>query len=132
MSESKVLGKLDFLKPRELRKKLVEVPEWGGSVWVQEMTAGGREQFDEWVVKNNHKAGIRLRILIETAVDEKGALLFSDLDIPDLALKSGKAIERLSDVGMRLSGMSEEAKVEGIKNSEPDPSADSSSASVEN
>lgn len=126
------LSKLDILKVKELKQVLVAVPEWGGDVLVQEMTAEARDRFDQWVVKKGETGGMRMRIVIATVVDENGKPMFTDLDIPDLARKSGKAIERLSDVGMRLSGMSEEAKVEEIKNSEPDPSVDSSSASVEN
>ncbi len=133
MSE-KVLGKIDVLKVTNLQKELVAVPEWGGFVWVQEMDAASRDRFDAWVVKRagNEVGGMRLRVLIATVVNEDGTPMFSDLDIPDLMKKSSRATSRLSDVGMKLSGMNEEAKVETVKNSEPAPSDDSSSNSVEN
>ena len=132
MSE-KVLGKIDVLKVTELQRELVAVPEWGGSVWVQEMDAAARDRFDAWVVKRagNEVGGMRLRVLIATVVNEDGTPMFSDLDIPDLMKKSSRATSRLSDVGMKLSGMNEEAKVETVKNSEPAPSDDSFSNSVE-
>jgi hypothetical protein len=126
------LSKLDILKVKELKRELVNVPEWGGDVWVQEMTGVQRDRFDTWVVEKKETGGMRLRIVIATVVDEEGKPMFSDIDIPDLASKSGKAIERLSDVGMRLSGMTEEAKKEEIKNSEEDLNVGSSSASVVN
>lgn len=126
------LSKLDILKVKELKRELVNVPEWGGDVLVQEMTGEQRDRFDNWVVEKKETGGMRLRIVIATVVEESGKPMFTDLDIPDLASKSGKAIERLSDVGMHLSGMTEEAKKEEIKNSEEGPNADSSSVSVVN
>jgi hypothetical protein len=132
--EQKVLGKFDILKSKTLKKELVEVPEWGGSVWVQEMTAEQRDKFDNWVVKrkDGEASGMRLRVLIATVVDEHGKSMFTDLDIPDLKNHSSRATTRLSEVGLRLSGMTEEAKAEEIKNSEAALSGDSSLGSVEN
>jgi hypothetical protein len=140
-----VLGKKDIFKAQELRKELVSVPEWGGDVWVQEMDAEQRDLFDRWIVQRDMKdengkyiypehrnGGMRLRVLIATVVDENGKLMFSDLDLPDLANKSGKVVARISDVGMKLSGMSEESKAEMTKNSEPVPSEDSSLDSASN
>ncbi len=129
----KVLGKMDVLRAKKLKKELVPVPEWGGSVWVQEMTAEMRDRFDGWVVnrKTNSQEGMRLQVLISTVVNEDGTPMFTELDIPDLKGKSGCATTRLSDAGMRLSGMSEEAKVEETKNSAAVESGDSSSSSVE-
>jgi hypothetical protein len=121
--EQKVLGKIDILKSKILKKELIEVPEWGGSVWVQEMTAEQRDRFDNWVVKRNEgeASGMRLRVLIATVVD-----------VPYLKNHSSRATTRLSEAGMRLSGMSEEAKVEEIKNSEAAQSGDFSLDFVEN
>jgi len=132
MSEDKVLGKLDFLKARPLRKRLVPVPEWGGSVWVQEMTAGARDEFDTWVMTHQKEPGLRFRILIATVVDENGELLFSDLDIPDLVKKSSAIIHRLSEIGARLSGIGEALLDEMEKNSEPAQNASLPSGFVEN
>jgi len=130
----KVLGKFDVLKATELKRELVPVPEWGGSVWVQEMDAATRDRFDAWVVKkeSNEVGGMRLRVLIATVINEDGTLMFSDLDIPDLMSKSSRATSRLSDVGMILSGMNEEAAAATTKNSKPVPNDDSSSDSVVN
>jgi len=140
-----VIGKNNILKAVELKRELVPVPEWGGDVWVQEMDAEQRDFFDRWIVQRDMKdengkyiypehrsGGMRLRILIATLVDENGKLMFSDLDLPDLAKKSGKVVARLSDVGMKLSGMSDESKADLTKNSEPVPNEDSSLDSVSN
>ena len=128
----KVLSKMDVIRNKELKKVLVDVPEWGGSLWVQEMTGEQRDRFDRWVTeKADGVGGFRVRVLIATVVDEEGIPLFSDLDIPDLNKKSGKAVAKLSDKGMELSGMTEGAKEVEIKNSEAVLKEDSSSVSVE-
>ena len=128
------LNKFDILKVRDLKKILVDVPELqeGGQVWIQEMDAAARDRFDEWVVNNKDRKGMRARIIIETAVDDDGKLMFSDLDIPDLLKKPSKLIIRLADAGMEISGMNEDSKVETVKNSEADLKEDLPSASVVN
>ena len=128
----KVIGKMDVLRAKKLKRELVPVPEWGGSIWVQEMTAEERDQFDSWVVgkKAGDQTGMRLRVLLHTAINEDGTMMFSELDLDDLKIKSGCAVTTVSNAGLRLSGMSEEAKVEETKNSVAEESGDSSSNSA--
>lgn len=135
------LTKTDILKQTALKREVVQIPEWGGEVIVQEMTALQRDQFEEWVLKKGeaHKEspkGTRVAIVINTTVDEDGNQLFSDLDAPDLNKKPAKIIDRIASVGLRLSGMEdavdESPLEEEIKNSEAAQSGDSSSDSVEN
>jgi len=128
--EQKILGKMDILRIKTLKKQLVPVPEWGGSVWIQEMTAAARDNFDNWVVESKKdRIGMRARIVVATAIDEEGKPIFSELDIQDLLVKSSDVIVRLADVGMELSGMNEAAKVEAVKNSEAALKEDSPSDS---
>jgi hypothetical protein len=117
------LSKLEILKIRELKKQLVDVPELevGGQIWIQEMSAAARDKFDNWVVSSKNRDGMRARVLIATAVDDEGKLMFSDLDIPDLLKMPARVMSRLTDVGMELSGMNEAAKAEATKNSKADP-----------
>jgi len=126
MTEQNVLNKKAILKADKLAKELVPGPEGGGAVWVQEMTAVQRDMFDQWITtKKEGVGGMRLRVLIATVVDEEGKPMFSDLDIPDLNKKSSRATTRLSDVGLRLSGMDTEVQEDLVKNSEAVPSDDS-------
>ena len=130
----KVLGKLDVLRAKKLKRELVPVPEWGGSIWVQEMTAEERDRFDSWVIgrKTGDQTGMRLRVVLHTAINADGSMMFSELDLDDLGGKSGCAVTTLSNAGLKLSGMSEEAKSEEIKNFVAEESGDSSSDSAEN
>lgn len=127
-----VLSKLDVLKKHELKKQLVEVPEWGGSLWVQEMTGESRAEYDVWLSSRPGIGGLRFRIVIATVVDESGKPLFTDLDIPDLMTKSAAAIERLAEVGAALSGLGPKRLEEKVKNSEAEPSDVSPSGSAKN
>ena len=128
------LSKRDFLKSRAPKTRDVEIPEWGGTVTVQEMTAEQRDEFDEYVIsmrEENKVKGLRAVVVSICTVDEYGKRIFTDLDIPDLQKKSATIIGRISDEAMKLSGLSEEDVEERVKNSETGPASDSSSSSAE-
>lgn len=94
--------------------ELVEIPEWGVTVLVRGFSLGAKDDFlasilDAETKKTNLKA-FNVGVLIGTAYDpETGAKLFSEADIPLLKEKSAAAVQRLVDVGTRLSGLTDEA-----------------------
>lgn len=94
--------------------ELVEVPEWGVKVLVRGFSLGAKDDFlasilDAETKKTNLKA-FNVGVLIGTAYDpETGAKLFSEADIPLLKEKSAAIVQRLVDVGNRLSGLTDEA-----------------------
>lgn len=95
--------------------EIVEIPEWGGlKVLVKGFTLGAKDDFlasilDKKTNEPNLKA-FNVGILVGTAHDpESGERLFSEEDVPVLKQKSAAAIDRLIQVGQRLSGLSEEA-----------------------
>jgi hypothetical protein len=55
-------------------------------------------------------ADFRMKMVILCCVDEGGAQLFSESDAKALGKKSAVAIERVFDVALRLSGMSQAAQ----------------------
>lgn len=88
----------------------VEVPEWGGDVFVRVMSVGERDEYErQWIGKK--ETGIenfRTQYLARVLCDEKGKLLFSRDQIAALAEKSGAVMGRLFDVAMRHNKMTEE------------------------
>lgn len=94
--------------------EVVEVPEWGVKVLVRGFSLGAKDDFlasilDAETKKTNLKA-FNVGVLIGTAYDpETGAKLFSEADIPLLKEKSAAIVQRLVDVGNRLSGLTDEA-----------------------
>ena len=63
------------------------------------------------------------KLITLTAVDENGNLMFSESDVEWLAHKSAKVMKRLVDVSMRLSGLSDNALEDAVKNSTTPQSA---------
>jgi len=112
----------------------VEVPEWGGTVRVKSMTLGERDALEQSLIQgrgNNREMNFRLfraRLIIATTIDRHGRPLFTDADVEALRQKSSKPIERIVNVALRLSGLSEQ-DVEGlVKNSKSGQGEDSTSA----
>jgi len=94
--------------------ELVDVPEWNVKVLVKGFTLGAKDEFLASVINaDTNKADLKAfssGILIGTAYDpETNEKLFSELDIPVLKQKSAVAVQRLVDVGTRLSGLTEDA-----------------------
>ncbi len=127
----KLLSRADIVGAKDLPSERVEVPEWGGFVFVRGMTARERDRYEMALFssgKPETDASVRAPILVACVVDEAGKNVFCADDIPDLEGKSLKAVERIVDVAKRLSGMGKEAKEEAEKKS-VSPGEGSSTAS---
>lgn len=96
----------------------VEVPEWGGSVFVRVMSVGERDSYEnEWMV-NKHKGveNFRSKFLQRVLCDEKGELLFTPNDVGGLAKKSARVITRVWDAAMRHNALTDDDVEELAKN----------------
>lgn len=94
--------------------ELVEVPEWEVKVLVRGMTLGAKDDFLAAIVDSTSKSAnvknFTSGVLVACSYDpESGERLFSELDIPALKERSAVAIQRIVDVGVRLSGLGDEA-----------------------
>lgn len=110
-----------------VKREYVEVPEWGGGVYVMEMTGA---QIDEWeqAISLTGRENARAVTLVRCVVDESGARLFQDGDAAELGTKSGLALSRLAEVFRVLNKLGKPEEEKALGNSEPDRSADSVSA----
>ena len=94
----------------------VVVPEWNGvTIKVRSLTGHERDQLEASMIGKNGKAdtarglkNFRARLVVATVVDDNGAPMFTAADIDALAGKSAAALDRISTVAMRLSGLSSE------------------------
>lgn len=99
------LSKAEILAANDLPREVVPVPEWGGDVIVSTMTGASR---DAWEAGMAGKEGadllkdMRARLAVACMVDEAGARLFTDADVPALSAKSAAALERVTKVAQRL------------------------------
>lgn len=121
MAEVKILTRAEILAADDIPRELVEVPEWGGSVYVRGLTAMERSEFENLMLgleNRRIKVGksddmtiqmdmrvLRVRLSALCMVDEKGNRLFGDDEVEALGRKSADALNRIFVVAQRLSGM---------------------------
>ena len=93
----------------------VQVPEWKTSIFVRSMNLDERDAWEASItetkggeIKQNLK-DFYSKLIVKTAVDEQGNLLFSEADIPRLQKKSARAMNRIFKVAQRLNGIGQEA-----------------------
>lgn len=137
-----ILSKEAILSADDLVKELVEVPEWGGAVYVRALTGAERDAFEQSMVemrtvrqgrkqetvREMRLQNIRARLCALTICDEEGNRLFTDADVQALGRKSASALNRVFQVAQRLSGLTDEDVEELAGNSDEIRSDDSSSA----
>jgi hypothetical protein len=101
-----VLSRDSILAVSDLPVEEVQVPEWGGSVFVRSMNGLERaklEAFGQADLKRSHdKQRFRQYVACLLASDESGNRLFTDDDLELLAEKSGSAVDRIAMAGMKL------------------------------
>jgi len=112
------LSKDQILAADDMGLKEVEVPEWGGNVFVRVMTVGERDSYEnEWIVnKNKGVENFRSKFLQRVLCDEKGELLFTASEIDLLAKKSARVITRIWEAAMRHNALSDGDVEELAKN----------------
>lgn len=126
-----VLTKDQILQADDIRKEKVEVPEWGGFVWVKTMTGAARDQLEASIISGKGQRdlrNLRAKMVALSVVDEDGKLLFSFEDVEELGeKKSAKALDRIFSVAQRLSGFTPQDVEEMTKNSSAGQEENSSS-----
>ena len=127
----KLLTREAILGVKDLVREDVDVPEWGGPVRVQGLTAAERDDFEASLLKDGKLSttNIRAKLVVRCCRDDEGNRLFCDEDADELALKSGRAVDRVFAVAQRLSGLSRSDVEELRGNSSAGQRAGSSSPS---
>lgn len=89
----------------------VEVPEWGGDVYIRVMSVGERDSYERmWIGKRESGVeNFRTEYLARVLCDDKGKLLFTKQQTESLASKSGAVMGRLFDAAMKHNYMQEDA-----------------------
>jgi hypothetical protein len=100
-----------------LPRELVNVPEWGGDVWVRTLSASERDQLEmQW--EKTKRVHFRARVVYYCACDEQGRDLFREEDIPVLGAKSTTAVAKVCDVAFRLNRFTRE-DIEDLEKNSP-------------
>ena len=104
-----VLTRQQILSADDLKSKRVKVPEWGGDVFVRELTAAERDEYESSIVKTDgldvtvNATNMRAKLVSMSVVDKDGKRLFTAKDVVKLGEKSAAVIDRIVDVSRRLS-----------------------------
>ena len=107
----KALSKEAILQQVDRKIEMVEVPEWGGVLYVRSLTGAERDQFEASIVERNGRdvrtnlRNLRARLVVLAACDEKGEPIFTPDDAEVLGTKNAAALDRIFSVAQRLSGL---------------------------
>jgi hypothetical protein len=89
---------------QDLARETVEVPAWGGSITVRELSMSERMALGKMSAETPER--IPAWLVATAAIDATGAALFPDKAAAEAMLADkGKALETISLVVMRLSGL---------------------------
>ena len=123
----KLLTRESILKKEDLKTERVDVPEWGGYIFVRTLSGEERDTFesDSYVISPEGKTeqvlgGFRARMVALVACNEKGERLFTAADVEALNKKSSSALIRVFDVASKVNGLNVKAvevEKETIENS---------------
>ena len=103
-----VLSKKAILEAVDLNQQTIEVPEWGGTVIIRELTGRERDAFEEGSLDRNKNVtmnNIRARLVAMSAIDTEGNRLFTNADAHALGEKSATALHRCIEASASLSGI---------------------------
>ena len=123
MTKSKTLGRDAILGASDRKIERVEVPEWGGCVFVRTLRAFERDAFEASMFKGRGKnrtenlENLRARLVVLAACETGGARLFDDADVKALGDKSAAPLDRVFGAAQRLNGMTTEDVEEMVGNS---------------
>lgn len=102
-----------ILAADDIPSEMVTVPEWGLDVLVKGMTGADRASLLERAVNPDGAVSFSRfypEVVIATAHDPAtDARLFDEADRDLLMQKSGAALDRVAQAGLRLSGMTDES-----------------------
>jgi len=122
----KALTAAEILAAQDARREWVNVPEWGGGVYVQAMPGLALDQYEQRLlarrsVGKDGKTAVsldnaRAELVALTACDEGGAPIFTIEQIADLGKKSGAALNRVVAAAQRLNGLNQKDVEQLAKN----------------
>ena len=123
----------DILKAQDIKTEKVNIPEWGGDIYVKELTGEERNEYESFLIdlangKKAHKMDeARSRLAVLSICDEEGKRLFTDDDIKALSRKNAKALMRVYGVAQRLSLIGQDQISKETESLQADPFVDSPS-----
>ena len=113
---SKILSKQDILNSRKPKKTLIEVPEWGGSVYIKHLTASIAIEFSQLasdktlnMANTDMNLLFVIKLLAFSIIDEDENQLFTEDEIKIMLDTEFIALTGMIDKILCINGMSEQA-----------------------
>lgn len=98
-----------------LRRERVDVPEWGGHVFVRELTGKERDEYETSIVSigpdgqpKMHSENMRAKLAALSIVNESGERVFTTKQAAALGDLSAAALDRVLDTAKTLSRIGED------------------------
>lgn len=115
---SKILNRAAILGAADVQSVRVDVPEWGGHVYVRAMTGADRDDWEQMLVKDgkSNLENARAKLVVVSTVDEDGNRLFDVADVEALGRKSASALTRIAAVAQSLGRLSAGDLEDAVKN----------------
>lgn len=130
-----MLNRDSILGARDFGLKEIDVPEWGGTIYLRKWSAKDRNAYigKSVNVDEDGSGHVNYEAIFDSQVwavamsicDEDGKRLFTDDELDLLATKNGDVIQRLCEEVYKLNGLAEKSVEESAKNSESNPKSDS-------
>jgi len=122
-----------ILAATDIPSEVITIPEWGVEILVKGMSAGERLHLQKVSFDQATQQVMMEKMYPDIVVScchdpETGEPIFTDDDKDAILAKSSAAVERIAEVGLRLSGLGKDAQDEAGKDSSSTPSDDSSSS----
>jgi hypothetical protein len=91
-----MLTRESILKANDIKTKKVNVKEWGGDVYIKTLSVGEAEDISE-IINSGKSDDISAMALwlVCSICDDKGNLLFTKADVPQLRKKAKEPVEAL-------------------------------------
>jgi len=120
MGVDKALSIADILNAEDTKQERVDVPEWGGYVMVETMTAEAKDAYETSVLSEKlddkgdvvgyerNMKNVRAKLIAACVLDPNGRRMFvSDQQVEQLGRKSAKAVDRVFAACQRLNAISD-------------------------
>ena len=114
--KSNVLSRDDILGTRRnLQLASLYIPNWGGEVYIRELTSVERDEVESWLSYSDNVSqedrreslhNLRGRMAAKVVCDERGVRLFSDNDAEQLGQLSSLSLDMIFEKALQLAGMS--------------------------
>jgi hypothetical protein len=121
----KVLSREDILSADDVKLEKVEVPEWGGVVFVRPLTGVERDEFDIKIYEasqNKTARNVRGLLVCLGCVGEDGKRLFTEEHISVLGSKNAAPLDRIADKIRAISGLNETGEQSNLKEGQSEDS----------